>query len=381
MNTLYDFDTIAPYDPLLSRIYPDGRPMTDAEVLEIWKSLRDVSEEVYLLLSSRLIAEKMRQMMQTLQLSESVSMRIVSLLRMYYFGKAPFEQFPLLLKNDVGLPQEKTAAVMNFIRTEIVPLRAPRQSEESDDIAPKANMMSLQLLQALEKFSRINDQQVTGERIRVRSEKEMVRGTVRNWLRAYRDIVGARQHTAMERGQFLFQADNTKNLSSQERDKVGLILKSLDDGELLAVNPEKQEIVFPVDLPSVQRQVPVSPSLQRPVASQSPLQSSIAQPSMQRAPQQQAPQSTLSRPRMQAAIPTMKPFNFSRTAQTAQVPSALPIADDASAPDPFRFSSGHTLPAEKQASIDRPAQAPAQKKEVWQVPAALQNIVDLRSDE
>lgn len=389
MNTLYDFDTISPYDPLLSRIYPDGKPMTDIEVTESWRSLRDVSEEVYLLLSSRLIAEKSYEMMKKLQLTEEVSMRIVSLLRMYYFGKAPLDQLPSLLKNDVSLPQEKVVEVMTFIQKEILSLKAPKETEESDEVAPMMNALSLQILQALEKFPRINDQQITSERIRVRSERESVRGSVRNWLRAYRDALGARQHTAIERGQFLFQAENAKNLPTQERERVSLILKSLDDGELLTVNPEKQEIIFPVAATAPQpSQGSLSTILQQHRAAppqSAPQKAPVApQPDMSRPQQQPVP---VPQPRA-AVVPQekspaspasgMKTFNFSAAASAASI---VPFSNDFPDSDPFRFSSGHTLPAEKRAPVSQPAQAPAQKKEVWQVPASLQNVVDLRPEE
>lgn len=420
MNTLYDFDTIAPFDPLLSRMHPDGRVMTDVEVTESWKPLRDVSEDVYLLLSSSLVAGALYRMRQTLQLSDDASMRIASLLRMYYFGKAPFEQFPLFLKNDVRLPQEKIAVVMNFIRTEILPLKIEKKVEE-DDIAVKPNILSLQLLQALEKFPRVNDQQLTRERIKVRSEKDTVRGTVRNWLRAYRDVVGARQHTAIERGSFLFQSENAKNLSTQERDRVGVLLKSLDENEVLQINPERQEISFPASdiIPdksgapaaSLHRQGVIAPiadvpsqrvaepkSVQQPsMPKPNPVQRETPRPA---ASLQATDQSLDSRAREITAsqrtrtVPA-KNFNFSKSnpavsasiLPSASVPplSLHQLSNDSGAASPFRFSSGHTLPAEKSAvdrRIARPAtQTPAQKKEVWQVPASLQNVVDLRSNE
>ncbi len=450
-------------DPLMVSIHPNGSKLTDNQRFDMLGYLSKVSEETYQLLASLLVAESLLRMQQSLSLSDSEILRIASLLRMYYFGKAPFERFPEFLRNDVGLSQDKIPAVINFIRTEIFTLKAPQKIEDDDgeDVVRQSNFISMALFDALVKYPKINDQQITGERIRIRSEKDTVRGTVRNWLRAYRDVVGVRKHEAMERGQFLFQSENAKRLPQSERDRVALLLKSLDESEPLSINADRQEIIFPAMSNSTRasQNSPLAseavraespnpePSMDRPFVTASTL---VVNPSREQNQTQTrvAPAATTHEathtPRMQAS--PMKSFNFSKAAlggaaqnQAQAQPSSAPSAQEyrkpaapvqAPAPRPqqespafpaanqFRFSSGHMLPSEKSALAERealraPKASPAQrsfgspsydnrpdasrvmrpetmvprglpvqprKKEVWQVPASLGNVVDLRPD-
>ncbi|MDD5083871.1 MAG: hypothetical protein PHT88_02940 [Candidatus Moranbacteria bacterium] len=420
------------FDPLLVNIHPNGVYLTQPERVAMWMNLRDVPEDVYVTLSSPLVAEAIFKMKGLLQLTDDVAMKTASLLRLLYFKKTTLEQFSLALKNDVDFPQDKVEAAMNFIRTEILTLKAEKKVTEEAAVK-KASIVEMALLDALSKYSRLNDQQVTGSRLKIRSEKELVRGSVRNWLRAYRDIVGARKHSSVERGQFLFQAENTKNLTMQDREKISLILKSLDENEPISIDAERQEIIFPAapTMPPLSKSVSTSaPKPAQPIAAPLPKAAPAKmQESYQDFPSATAPEA---RPFSASSIPMppktqtpfIKSFNFSKSSpsvpampQTSSVmsaatdknfsstpsftPKAAPLTLKPlhpSSPDAFQFSSGQTLPAEKQATSAaslKPKAAKssfglgyssgpsptAQKKEVWDIPPALQNVVDLRSDE
>jgi hypothetical protein len=375
--------------------------MTDEEVAVSWKGLRDVTEEVYRLLSSRKVAEKIFAMPQALLISEDAASRIASLVREYYYGKASFEALPTRLAHEVGLPTDRVAKVTEYLKTEVFPLRAPASNEQDDTedaaatvtSAPKAEALSL--LDALAKYPRINDQMVTSARVRVRAEKELVRGSVRNWLRAYRDSVGIGQHSALERGQFLFHADNTKKLSSGERDRVAVLFKSLDDREALAIHPDRSEIIFPTTTgaPSVVSPVASAAPVPRksmqafaPTATAGAYLQALAEKRFAAARQPidgsstpsgakpQAPSKTQTVIESEVATKTpllrvvssqsanrtkMKTFNFSRpkTANSMR-PAVLtsPVAAEksidrtpivaSSRSGQFSFSSGHTLPSE-----------------------------------
>ena len=437
------------FDPLLTDIHPNGSTLTSQENVALWLCLQNVSDEVYQLLISSLLANALQRLQQKLHITDVQTSQIAAVLKLFYLKKIPLENIELLLKTDVGLPQDTVSAAMNFIQTEVLPLKAPETIPTEDAVAsvPQFQGVALPLLDALAQYSRINDQLITSERIRIRSEKDLVRGSVRNWLRAYRDVVGARKHTAVERGQFLFQADNTKKLSSQDREKLAVILKSLDENEVLQINPDKQEILFSHSATSAE-----TPLSQRPIVDQSPITTppAFAYTAPKAAPsnpfgntqsasfvsRNQSPATT--QIKNQAPLPQHAPqtppknFNFSQaTPDTSPVqplhtapqlssekygsiaspasqkpaftqtpPASLPVSGDAPA-ETFQFSSGQTLPAEKQTTTSakyalKPQPlttssfglgyssgiAPtAQKKEVWGIPASLQNVVDLRGEE
>lgn len=111
--------------------------------------------------------------------------------------------------------------------------------------AEQKNIISLPLLQALSKYENLGNQLITGERIRVKSQPEPVRPSLLYWLKYYRDELGIGQHSSVERGDFLFRSENGRKLSASERERVNLILKSVEENFPLSVDISRQEIIFP----------------------------------------------------------------------------------------------------------------------------------------
>jgi len=103
---------------------------------------------------------------------------------------------------------------------------------------------SLPLLQALQKYPRLGEQAVTSSPIKLKIFPDPVRPSIKNWIAEYHSVLGAGTHGTMERGNFLYHSENAKRLSFGERQKLAVILKSLDENEPVAVDEEKQEIVF-----------------------------------------------------------------------------------------------------------------------------------------
>lgn len=106
--------------------------------------------------------------------------------------------------------------------------------------------VSLPLLPALSKYENLGNQLITNERIRVKSQQEPVRPSLLYWLKYYRDELGIGQHNSVERGDFLFRSENGRKLSPDERERISLILKSLEENLPLSIDTERQEIIFPI---------------------------------------------------------------------------------------------------------------------------------------
>lgn len=118
------------------------------------------------------------------------------------------------------------------------------QSSREDKNQSRILNESLPLLKALGKFEKLGGQQVTNSKIVVKGQNDPVRPTIFNWLRAYRDELGVGAHDSVTRGQFLFHSLNGKGLTSDERDQVGMLLKSIDENSPLAIDAGRQEVVF-----------------------------------------------------------------------------------------------------------------------------------------
>ena len=264
-----------------------------------------------------------------------------------------------------------------------------RENEQEEALAPREKVqqtVSLPLLDALSKYQRLAEQAVTEDRIAVKGESQPVRGSIRNWLRNYRDSVGIRKHSTVERGQFLFQSDNTKRLSAAEREKLSLILRSLDENIPVSIDVERQEIVFP----AVEEKEPA----------QSPLPAERAIPSLETSfrplekfPAQAAPiqkvlewnaktQSTEPSQRENASVSNQEAKNtkaapFESKALSTSVPPARAVGvstpvygvptHDQVLEAPFAskgnisFSSSHVLPHEK--ADEKTVENPQKKQE------------------
>ena len=125
------------------------------------------------------------------------------------------------------------------------------EKDEDEEVAKEertrveASHEKLALLSAIGKYPRLGEQQITKERIKLRNQSEPARPSLANWIRVYRDELGVGHHDPMIRGKFLFDSENGKRLSSEERERINIILRSIEENAPLDIDTEKTEIVFP----------------------------------------------------------------------------------------------------------------------------------------
>ena len=102
------------------------------------------------------------------------------------------------------------------------------------------------LKEALRNLSNLENQLVTGEKIKLHNSTEPVRPSIKNWLSDYTFNLGFNPHDAMERGNFLFQNENAKKLSAFDRQKLSLLLRAYDENLPVNIDLAAKEIIFPV---------------------------------------------------------------------------------------------------------------------------------------
>jgi hypothetical protein len=56
--------------------------------------------------------------------------------------------------------------------------------------------------------------------------------------------MGGGKHSSIDRGNYLYHSENGKKLTPIERQKISLILKSLEENISLAIDPDEQKIIF-----------------------------------------------------------------------------------------------------------------------------------------
>ncbi len=232
-----------------------------------------------------------------------------------------FDVAYLLKKEGKKYPVGMKAGILSYPQTSAA-------SSQGMERQPSAEPVQLPLLQALSKYENLGNQLVTGERIRVKSQAEPVRPSLLYWLKYYRDELGIGHHTSVERGEFLFRSDNGKRLSAEERERINLILKSVEENMPLTIDPEKSEIIFP------HFETPVAPQRTFPVEAAPTYQPPVYQPTFP------------SEPKV-AATPKV-PFAQSQMAfQAGNGRNVAQSTSTAAAGGAMSFSSRHVFPAER----------------------------------
>ena len=110
-------------------------------------------------------------------------------------------------------------------------------------IAPQNPKLPLQ--RAMTEYPMLGQQTISSEMVKLRSQIAPVRGTLYNWIKAYRDELGVRKHDTIERTNFLFTSENGKKLTSEEKDRMHHVIEALEDGVAVEVDIRRQSIVWP----------------------------------------------------------------------------------------------------------------------------------------
>ena len=236
---------------------------------------------------------------------------ITRLIREYYFGEVKFEDFPKEIEKRMGVSLFTAQEITRYIKKEIIDWDPWAEYLEK---LPKASTREI-----LTKFPKVAEQEITEGYLEFRDKPdEVFDPTIRNWLRDYVLHLGHEQHSNIQRMNYLFHTENTKNLTSTEREKLSIILKSFDENIPLPVDPKNNEVMF--DIPEkpttpekpfppggVMTERPVFKDQQAPFNNQAfPSQSNI------RAPQGQALDNSsrlsFTQPQKSASESFIKPF-------------------------------------------------------------------------
>jgi len=146
--------------------------------------------------------------------------------------------------------QDKFASIIlnNPIRREQNLLEV---KQKNDLITPENQIQrqiteKLPLRELLRKYPAVGEQMATGGQLKLAHFDRPVRPSIRNWIYDYTSQLGQERHDSMQRMKYLFSSENGKALSSPDREKLGIILKSFDENAPLAVDAGRNEIMFDV---------------------------------------------------------------------------------------------------------------------------------------
>lgn len=216
----------------------------------IWEQYKVLPQERKVVLLSVELPERLKKLQDIFRLDNDILTNITICVRKIFFGELSLPECEAkigsMLATGGGDPNQ-AKAIVEFIQKEILTIQPkPEVEERTEEIKPQAVTINMPLLQALSKYENLGNQLITRERIRVKSQAEPVRPSLLYWLKYYRDDIGVGHHDSIQRGQFLFRSENGKRLSAEERERLGLILKSVEEDFPLTIDTERQEIIFPI---------------------------------------------------------------------------------------------------------------------------------------
>lgn len=335
------------YYPLLASEEINGGNQTHDERSAVWSRFDSFVSDQKQILTTDEIAEKLVDLQKSFRTDAAGIEGTSVLIRWFVLGEVDQPRFIEGLQSIFG---DQGSKVFEFIQKEILTLKPKPKVEEvpPEEVKPQAVTVRLPLLQALSKYEQLGNQLVTRERIKIKSQPEPVRPSLLYWIKYYRDELGIGHHDSVQRGNFLFRSENGRRLTPEERERVNLVLKSVEENMPLEIDTEKSEIIFPVFETSAQVRPP-QPGVQ------------TFESAPKRAP---APVS-----------PANPAFSFGRGSMTQGAPnvSAIPTTPQPQSGGEMSFSSKHVFPAEKQSAAPRSA-APITPASSVNMPTGAQTV-------
>lgn len=351
---------------------------TDTESDQIWARLDQIPENNKKILLSASIIENLYQAEQQFGWDPYYSARLAYFVRELFFQTISQSEF-YRAAEALFRPQyqDRYNEILTYINNVILTSQPdPEEEEEEQEAEEEAwaagKVRQHTLLDAMSRYPGLSNQFLTEENIKLKSQAALVRPTLSNWLKNYRDEIGIGKHDSVARATFLFESLNTKKLSSQERERLHAIIRSLEDNELLDIDTEHQTIVFASERKtSAQTKAiipePVTPSLDtferfrnlsapesvelKNVGTQTFMNSKAT-------PEKQSVLTTVSPAKTKSSFVARQEKNDTKEVplETVQIHSS----GDQSPLGAIRFSAKHVLPAEKyqgeklpESSVDR----------------------------
>lgn len=301
------------------------------------------------------------------------------------------EKIASLLVHFGKTDNQKLTAIVEYIKSDILTIVPKEEVDDEKKSAIKVDAsVRVALLEALSRFPQLGQQTITESRVKLKTSAEPMRGSLLNWIKCYREELGVGYHDSVTRGQFLFRSQNGAKLSDEERERIALILRSIEDSELLVVDADRQEILFPVAAPRPQHglvgapeRMPQFDTREAVMSAPQPLPANItaAAPAAP-VPQKEVPferDNFVIAPHARAlndhnVVRQVNPEEFASLGLTGSMhvatkPVAAPVSPSNGT---LHFSSKHVLPAEKDLLVQNEAEQLAAPVPTTPKPSAMQ---------
>lgn len=330
------------YFPLLVSNKGTDEPLSKEEDALVWKKYLTISPENRAIITSYELPRKIKELQGKFNLNDTTTGQISLCIRKIFFGEIDIASFETTLRSlfaDSPDNQSHIRQIVEYVNTEILHL-VPKISPDSEESSVVKNssepvVKKLSILKAITEYPKLNDQLLTNEKIKVKGQSEPQRPSLAHWIRYYRDELGVGFHDQVLRGRFLFQSENGKRLSNEERERINLVLKSIEEDFPLDIDVEQGMVIFPTRPKNL---APATATTARPLfpPKENGMPARTVKPYVPAAPVSPASGVVAASP----VTPPSKPSFFA-----SKLSPAKNVAGET-----LHFSTGHVLPGEKAAS-------------------------------
>lgn len=123
--------------------------------------------------------------------------------------------------------------------------RARQAAQEAEKARREnARLERLSLAEGMQKYPQLGEQAITSNPITLKYFDSPVRPSIKNWISDYQDTVGTGDRSAVQRSSYLFSSTNAKRLTGAERERLGALLRSLDEKSPLPIYSDTGKISF-----------------------------------------------------------------------------------------------------------------------------------------
>ncbi len=236
------------YFPMLVSENGTAEKTSPEAVASLWEKFHSLPQERQDILTARELPFVLKKLQESFRLNDQAIGHISLIVRKIFFDELSPEQAEAKIGSilvTAGGDPTQAHTIIEYIRTDILTIKPQPEEGAAREEKSSVATVSLPLLQALSKYEQLGNQLITQERIKIKSQSEPVRPSLVYWIKYYRDELGVGQHDSVQRGNFLFRSENGKRLSVEERERVNLILRSVEENYPLPIDIDKKEIIFP----------------------------------------------------------------------------------------------------------------------------------------
>ncbi len=225
--------------PMLASANTDPEKDTKEQLIEMFKKVDKLPMHIRYGMMNENVSDSILNLSKEYQIEDPRKIgNIARLIRDIYIEKISERETKHRIEKELELERKTSERFVKDLKGIILMVKNLGK-KEYEDVFEK-----LPLIPALKKYEELAKQEITSGTISKRDTDEVVSPTIKNWLDDYIQNKGAQSHNSMERGNYLHDSDNTRELSKEEKNKLELILRSYDKDEPVTVHRKDQEIYF-----------------------------------------------------------------------------------------------------------------------------------------